>query len=173
MTCSKILRFWVYPRACGEYSVLRAIRRLPAGLPPRLRGAPSVSGDTTWSSRFTPAPAGDTTPPGHGPFLIPVYPRACGEYPPADWLLPLTCGLPPRLRGIRSAAPPKIPLKRFTPAPAGNTLFLCHCLLRNIWRLVRPPAKTVQNSGRGLPGFRPPFSSWSVLLSRLPDRQHP
>ena len=159
MTCSKILRFWVYPRACGEYSVLRAIRRLPAGLPPRLRGAPSVSGDTT--------------PPGHGPFLIPVYPRACGEYC-TDWGFGRRpCGLPPRLRGIRSAAPPKIPLKRFTPAPAGNTLFLCHCLLRNIWRLVRPPAKTVQNSGRGLPGFRPPFSSWSVLLSRLPDRQHP
>ncbi len=134
----------VHPRACGEYSLCRDPGARALGSPPRLRGIPPGRTHATVLLRFTPAPAGNTytpslvasvqvgSPPRLRGILAPrpprpttttVHPRACGEYGNRANRRCRTDGSPPRLRGIPADQTRAKLAARFTPAPAGNTLF--------------------------------------------------
>ncbi len=52
----------------------------------------------------------------------PVHPRACGEYEAAYVVHYDNGGSPPRLRGILEFVAQVFEPRRFTPAPAGNTI---------------------------------------------------
>ena len=111
----------VHPRACGEHRVACTQTLLLLGSSPRLRGTLSPSDLSLPWSRFIPAPAGNTRLGGPDKMSITVHPRACGEHSASRTARPDRCGSSPRLRGtllyaLRSAA-----VKRFIPAPAGNT----------------------------------------------------
>jgi len=73
------------------------------------------------SERFTPASAGNTGEVEIVKEKTSVYPRACGEYKPPRLSIRGHRGLPPHLRGIHFHASGRSQLRRFTPAPAGNT----------------------------------------------------
>ncbi len=111
----------VHPRACGEYSWLYGCRLETFGSPPRLRGIPRAPLDQRRGSRFTPAPAGNTTSCPIAVTTPAVHPRACGEYDRGRSQQVFAAGSPPRLRGIRVGYPLPSGKTRFTPAPAGNT----------------------------------------------------
>ena len=111
----------VYPRACGEHVRTRVERHACVGLPPRLRGTPTLFEGVQRARRFTPAPAGNTYVETSVVQNLPVYPRACGEHPLGINTEFAANGLPPRLRGTQSDAVEDVIINRFTPAPAGNT----------------------------------------------------
>ncbi len=111
----------VHPRACGEYTTGIGPRVVPHGSPPRLRGIRPEPAPTSPASRFTPAPAGNTSTRAVMLVCAAVHPRACGEYSPLALRCRLGRGSPPRLRGIRDVNLHRVPIIRFTPAPAGNT----------------------------------------------------
>ncbi len=56
--------------------------------------------------------------------MSPVQPRACGEHSPSTHSAPLASGSAPRLRGTRISGRAPRPCRRFSPAPAGNTILL-------------------------------------------------
>ncbi len=124
-TCSAPeIRTWqpVHPRACGEHDVRKPDPRVFAGSSPRLRG-------TQWECiarhlmlRFIPAPAGNTAIARSVMCLSSVHPRACGEHCVATGFRVTIGGSSPRLRGTRGRCRYQGRLRRFIPAPAGNTI---------------------------------------------------
>ena len=111
----------VHPRACGEQLLSKELRQLPPGSSPRLRGTGKTSATEPATSRFIPAPAGNSW--SAEPFAArhTVHPRACGE----QWSCPsppdTSCGSSPRLRGTDHHRQHQRPDYRFIPAPAGNS----------------------------------------------------
>ena len=110
----------------------------PHGSSPRLRGTPADSGVGTEEQRFIPAPAGNTIKGGNRALFESVHPRACGEHISSFTWVSIRIGSSPRLRGTlipgdsgERVAPRlrgthrldlfKSRLRRFIPAPAGNT----------------------------------------------------
>ena len=70
----------VHPRACGEHSRLPLPTCTNCGSSPRLRGTRSTTARSSNSSRFIPAPAGNTAFSRSITGSPPVHPRACGEH---------------------------------------------------------------------------------------------
>ena len=93
----------VQPRACGEYGIGFIVGRRRAGSAPRVRGIPDGCTGRPESGRFSPARAGNTRLTQHGIVVVPVQPRACGEYTMATTAYGIKSGSAPRVRGIRFA----------------------------------------------------------------------
>ena len=111
----------VHPRACGEHNERRGRRDGRGGSSPRLRGTRQRGRYSRPSIRFIPAPAGNTSRCMSTARPMAVHPRACGEHRAAINYHRREGGSSPRLRGT-PAAEYQVPLmRRFIPAPAGNT----------------------------------------------------
>ena len=109
-----------YPRACGATGAYVAGRADHVGLPPRVRGNPSPTGDSRATRRPTPARAGQ--PPrgvGHHGGRE-AYPRACGATKANGNANAGTTGLPPRVRGNLAALRARDHVVHPTPARAGQ-----------------------------------------------------
>ena len=89
----------VYPRVCGGTFPYESKDEALKGLSPRVRGNPSVQGDTLCNMRSIPACAGEPIPaPAHHPAPR-VYPRVCGGTARPRWWHTRAGGLSPRVRG--------------------------------------------------------------------------
>ena len=111
----------VHPRACGEHSAHAETSTIAHGSSPRLRGTHWCAKSAPSVTRFIPAPAGNTRlQRGSAPWPS-VHPRACGEHSAGSiWKYPRS-GSSPRLRGTPPLAVEHGVIRRFIPAPAGNT----------------------------------------------------
>ncbi len=118
---AQVLIVAVHPRACGEHSAATASGTTLTGSSPRLRGTPSRLAAAGIVPRFIPAPAGNTYPSMVAPSRPPVHPRACGEHHGRHRHRAVRAGSSPRLRGTPSPSRPIRRIRRFIPAPAGNT----------------------------------------------------
>ena len=92
-----------------------------SGSSPRLRGTPLSCRVRSPLLRFIPAPAGNTRRSALSSFRFSVHPRACGEHQFDRAGREPHAGSSPRLRGTRSARRRSPRIRRFIPAPAGNT----------------------------------------------------
>ena len=112
---------WVYPRACGGTSSVRAASSMRGGLSPRLRGNRAVRGDDDVGWGSIPAPAGEPLRVTTSRPLLAVYPRACGgttgRRPQDD----LPVGLSPRLRGNHQRQDLSHPSPAVYPRACGGT----------------------------------------------------
>ena len=111
----------VHPRACGEQTSYSLASSSRSGSSPRLRGTGVPSCGVHRSFRFIPAPAGNSRPGLMTRIPPTVHPRACGEqlcrrspWTPAS-------GSSPRLRGTEYLYLEGCRVRRFIPAPAGNS----------------------------------------------------
>ena len=133
-----IEQFWqcgarsVHPRACGEHNRVVAGYHTRGGSSPRLRGTQAECRSPTQSSRFIPAPAGNTAERARLLVDAAVHPRACGEHRPSADPLHRVAGSSPRLRGTLDIYKSDPLYLRFIPAPAGNTL-------EQFWQCGAPP----------------------------------
>ncbi len=92
----------IHPRACGEHTDLRHMTDL-----------------VVW---FTPAHAGNTLGTiARRSRCCAVHPRVCGEHRDHHPAHLHTTGSPPRMRGTHHRLLARRPVRRFTPAHAGNT----------------------------------------------------
>ena len=111
----------VHPRACGEHCNLRLYFWRTYGSSPRLRGTLQFAPLLLVGIRFIPAPAGNTYFASQGHFHATVHPRACGEHSAGIRTRQVIPGSSPRLRGTQHSRPGQEAIRRFIPAPAGNT----------------------------------------------------
>ena len=114
-------RLTVQPRACGEYATDENTLQLINGSAPRVRGIHRNAAHVLQCLRFSPARAGNTSLTTAHTTLIPVQPRACGEYALRNRFAVPVVGSAPRVRGIRFGTQTKANNARFSPARAGNT----------------------------------------------------
>ncbi|EGO93876.1 hypothetical protein APM_3479 [Acidiphilium sp. PM] len=89
----------VHPRACGEHEIVLKTFEILVGSSPRLRGTPTNNEPLSETSRFIPAPAGNTNTQNTGVLIISVHPRACGEHSWGYHAVWCDSGSSPRLRG--------------------------------------------------------------------------
>ena len=89
----------VYPRAYGETSVRRALRRASAGLSPRIRGNRRTRRSAQRPSRSIPAHTGKPSRRRSRRWRDRVYPRAYGETGELRFVRGENPGLSPRIRG--------------------------------------------------------------------------
>ncbi len=75
----------------------------------------------TWTPRFIPAGAGNTSASDTGSGAFPVHPRGCGEHQTATAAPWAWCGSSPRVRGTPGSRQYARSRRRFIPAGAGNT----------------------------------------------------
>ena len=120
----------VYPRWRGEHSRPRSTATDPIGLSPLARGTLRRQFWEERTGRFIPAGAGNTLLRARECRLNPVYPRWRGEHKSSSPESPAALGLSPLARGTLlehrqfTDAIRFIPVQRFIPAGAGNTLFV-------------------------------------------------
>ncbi len=107
----------VHPRACGEWDKNSVSRMINSGSSPRM-GTPRYSGCTY--GRFIPAPAGNGRLFLLAHLVLPVHPRACGEWAYQEYQGLKQDGSSPRLRGMGRWRLGDMAGIRFIPAPAGN-----------------------------------------------------
>ena len=112
----------VYPRVCGgtPAGARPGLRR--AGLSPRVRGNPSLFGDTSSRPRSIPACAGEPPPTMTQSMPSRVYPRVCGGTECVVTAKPFRYGLSPRVRGNPRAHAAKLAGLRSIPACAGEPI---------------------------------------------------
>ncbi len=110
-----------HPRASGEHLALAATVPVASGSSPRQRGTQAAGDGCGGLGRFIPAPAGNTSARNGKTEAMTVHPRASGEHrshcPPRQG----TAGSSPRQRGTLLDRGLHDPVRRFIPAPAGNT----------------------------------------------------
>ena len=111
----------VHPRACGEHAIAGIALSCGIGSSPRLRGTQVHLVEQPARVRFIPAPVGNTFQSFRRKPSLSVHPRACGEHPDRLDRSAPSCGSSPRLRGTLASDISKMRLRRFIPAPAGNT----------------------------------------------------
>ena len=111
----------VHPRVCGADSTIFPGQNIAFGSPPRVRGRPRLRAPAPGARRFTPACAGQTSPPRRGPNRTTVHPRVCGADDLAILIIYAGHGSPPRVRGRLALPPLSLAHPRFTPACAGQT----------------------------------------------------
>ncbi len=99
----------VHPRACGGHCSAAYFRASKPGSSPRLRGTRGASCRSCNAST--------------------VHPRACGGHNTLARTLPVVAGSSPRLRGTQFGRDRVFLLKRFIPAPAGDTVRPRSCFL--------------------------------------------
>ncbi len=111
----------VHPRACGEHRPALPTAPASSGSSPRARGTPRTARAWWSSSRFIPAPAGNTAECPSSPGRPPVHPRACGEHSVATVAGGAARGSSPRVRGTPVGVGRHLCPDRFIPARARNT----------------------------------------------------
>ena len=111
----------VHPRACGGNQISPSKRTPTCGPSPRLRGKREPHRLVNHREGSIPAPAGETLPMPGFAALRWVHPRACGGNLPVSWILNLTPGPSPRLRGKPGITGRIYMSLRSIPAPAGET----------------------------------------------------
>ena len=112
----------VYPRLCGERSKSDFHGPLSCGLSPALRGTLLPQAQVDACPRFIPGSAGNACFPRGLGFLLPVYPRLCGERYLVRISFCTSAGLSPALRGTHPRLQWYGSLLRFIPGSAGNAL---------------------------------------------------
>ena len=112
----------VHPRASGEQSELRSLRRSSRGSSPRKRGTGAEVVFGAEPPRFIPAQAGNRWSRHQARSLPPVHPRASGEQILARAGPPSPAGSSPRKRGTVEEVLEQREPWRFIPAQAGNSL---------------------------------------------------
>ena len=111
----------VHPRVCGEQTTSASLARSDFGSSPRVRGTAATRRCSTYSCRFIPACAGNSTTSSYFAVSQPVHPRVCGEQPIATRARPPSVGSSPRVRGTERVADGSFRADRFIPACAGNS----------------------------------------------------
>ncbi len=150
-------RAWtVHPRARGEHSTQPIEVRQRRGSSPRPRGTRSEHLERHLFLRFIPAPAGNTAGAAGTRACIPVHPRARGEHARRQRGTHSRAGSSPRPRGTREHAQHRARVRRFIPAPAGNTVATQNDVRHIIGSSPRPrgtlaDARHVQREGRFIP----------------------
>ncbi len=112
----------VYPRWRGEHIFKYFSDRAMCGLSPLARGTPATVIFYMFNLRFIPAGAGNTEKNSTLHNRCPVYPRWRGEHRDSAFKHVRGGGLSPLARGTPNDALLLIPIYRFIPAGAGNTL---------------------------------------------------
>ena len=115
---------WVHPRSRGEYLSPVFLNLLISGSSPLTRGILLHAVEISRSCRFTPAHAGNTLLNQLNQSWYRVHPRSRGEYNINTGYDDRWKGSPPLTRGIQRAFQPCSCRHRFTPAHAGNTVFI-------------------------------------------------
>ena len=110
-----------HPRVCGENYVTLIIKGIRTGSPPRMRGKPTRSCDSSPLVRITPAYAGKTVKSCAVYRLPQDHPRVCGENQGLCQDSTHLSGSPPRMRGKLTKATNLWSPCRITPAYAGKT----------------------------------------------------
>ena len=110
-----------HPRVCGEQWNPPSIMQLNAGSPPRVRGTVCEYISRPFSSRITPACAGNSCFPSPQSITLTDHPRVCGEQIGNSCKLYPTGGSPPRVRGTVALSISLFGSTRITPACAGNS----------------------------------------------------
>ena len=106
---------------CGEQLSVRFAISSARGSPPRVRGTGRLREILKDLPRITPACAGNSI---SVPTIITLHrdhPRVCGDQPRASRFFNCWKGSPPRVRGTDAHLVTTQPLKRITPACAGNS----------------------------------------------------
>ncbi len=134
--------FGDHPRACGEQVCPCVCSLAPWGSPPRVRGTVLHCTHNLSNDGITPARAGNSDRLVSADSVLQDHPRACGEQSPCISLAMCVYGSPPRVRGTefldctktsQTGSPPRVrgtvhtptmryPMRRITPARAGNSL---------------------------------------------------
>ena len=109
-----------HPRVCGEQYFFGDAWPMAAGSPPRVRGTVVHGGLGDVDDGITPACAGNSIRPLHGPPGGSDHPRVCGEQPCCMTRQMRLHGSPPRVRGTGPFCGEQEKLSRITPACAGN-----------------------------------------------------
>ena len=112
----------VHPRACGEHQGMGSGVGHLVGSSPRLRGTRDRLRQEATMARFIPAPAGNTIRRARPLSMDSVHPRACGEHRVKTGDGDADGGSSPRLRGTPGGVRARAHVRRFIPAPAGNTM---------------------------------------------------
>ena len=112
---------WDHPRVCGEQKGAFCHLKPPHGSPPRVRGTAKLKFFRLIFQRITPACAGNSSLP-QGLSLLPRdHPRVCGEQRHHQGYRHHLWGSPPRVRGTVYRPHETKPMRRITPACAGNS----------------------------------------------------
>mgnify|MGYP000843498251 CR=1 FL=1 len=118
----KECRIPVYPRWRGELGAVFTVHCANLGLSPLARGTHILIGIHELRPRFIPAGAGNSFSSSSIAVVLTVYPRWRGELLiRSSYSAPLA-GLSPLARGTQHGRPYEIPVARFIPAGAGNSL---------------------------------------------------
>ena len=113
-------RIEVYPRVCGADVKTLAIRLLPPGLSPRVRGRLLAPTHRQVHDRSIPACAGQTCRCTLARLPPAVYPRVCGADRPTNAYEMIFEGLSPRVRGSRGCHDARRNVRRSIPTCAGQ-----------------------------------------------------
>ena len=105
---------------CGEQMPHRAVWRLRAGSPPRVRGTAFIGQSLALLFGITPACAGNSIHHPHSRLQKEDHPRVCGEQGRPCGVRHQNEGSPPRVRGTAVSGKRPDGRKRITPACAGN-----------------------------------------------------
>ena len=114
-----------HPRVCGEKSGLMRSNATGTGSPPRVRGKDVSGADATPWIRITPACAGKSFTSMKCFRAIQDHPRVCGEKTEIAYVVFLSEGSPPRVRGKAYRIKPHCVNARITPACAGKRSSVC------------------------------------------------
>ena len=120
--------FGDHPRVCGEKPRPRLWRVPAKGSPPRMRGKEVITMTTRQETRITPAYAGKSTLAGLLHITLRDHPRVCGEKLQIRCPADLHPGSPPRMRGKVFGLVSSIPGLGITPAYAGKSTPMSHCI---------------------------------------------
>ena len=131
----------VHSRARGEQPPGDGCAQGGLGSSPRTRGTASAPRWPQAETRFIPAHAGNRTRIGNRQRPFPVHPRARGEQRQPPQTRPNNAGSSPRTRGTVDLARPRLRLRRFIPAHAGNRQSACPAFLA---KPVHPRARGEQ-----------------------------
>ena len=123
-------QLWDHPRRCGENYSRTANSAARVGLPPQVRGKPTLDDTAHIAVRITPAGAGKTAAGLSDCRAGWDHPRRCGENFEMLNNVFLKQGSPPRMRGKRDRRCHLPKKNRITPADAGKTLSLSERLRR-------------------------------------------
>ena len=117
-----------HPRVCGEKSGLMRSNATGTGSPPRVRGKDVSGADATPWIRITPACAGKSFTSMKCFRAIQDHPRVCGEKTEIAYVVFLSEGSPPRVRGKVVVPWNSCVFAGITPACAGKRLKRSHSI---------------------------------------------
>ena len=121
MACHRSPRARDHPRVCGEHIYGVSPFTPCAGSSPRMRGTPADRMSAQHVKRIIPAYAGNTTSGRWSHGHTRDHPRVCGEHIMPIWMVALSPGSSPRMRGTPVTDYRGATYHGIIPAYAGNT----------------------------------------------------